>query len=159
VALRSYFSLSAAIVATILLLGCVRGGDQVGGSIGQSITAGDYQLTVTSMQNPAQPPDRFTNPKAGDRFVEFDILVNNLGQQHLPVAASYFTLRDTGGLDYQPRTDISSDQVLKQTTLAPGQHVQAQLYVEMAANQQPVDLSFSPAVVGWHTKIDVALQS
>ncbi|MEA2641842.1 MAG: hypothetical protein QOF51_3236, partial [Chloroflexota bacterium] len=104
-------------------------------------------------------PDRFTNPKPGDRFVEFDVSVSNLGQQHLPVAAGYFTLRDSAGLEYRPRTDISKDEVLKQVTLAPGQHYNGQLYVEIAANQQPANLVFSPGVVGWSTRIDVAVAS
>jgi hypothetical protein len=130
----------------------------VTGHVGETLTAGDYQLLVSNMENPAQPPDRFTNPKPGNRFVKFDFTVTNIGNQHLPVWANYFTMRDTGGIDYKPREGITSENVLKQTSLAPGQHVQASLYFEMAANQSPTELVFEPQVVGWRIRITVDLR-
>lgn len=140
------------------LAGCGFGRDQVSGRLGETLTAGDYQLTVTAMENPAERPDRFTNPKIGNRFVKFDLTVANVGQQHLPVAAAYFTLRDSGGIDNPPRTDISSERVLRMTSLAPGQRIETSLYFEMAANLSPTQLIFAPGVVGWRTRIEVNLQ-
>jgi len=144
------------LLATAIFTGC--GNDQATGHVGETVAAGDYQLLVTNMDNPAQPPDRFTNPKPGNRFVKFDFTVTNLGNQHLPVAASYFTLRDTANIDYPPREGITSDTVLKQTSLSPGQRVQASLYFEMAANQSPAQLIFAPGVLGWRTRITIDLR-
>lgn len=143
--------------AAILAISGCSSADQVSGGIGAPITAGDYQLTVTSMDNPAERPDRFTNPKPGNRFVKFDLSVANLGQQHLPVSAGHFTLRDSGGIDNPALPGIPSEGGLRQTSVAPGQRTQAVLYFEMAANQQPTELVFAPAVVGWRTRVTVTL--
>jgi len=134
------------------------GADQVTGRIGETLVAGDYELTVQTMENPAAPPDRFTNPKPGNRFVKFDFAMANRGNQHLPVAPGYFVMKDTGGIDNTPREGISSDGVLRPTSLAPGQRLQSSLYFEMAANQSPSELVFAPGVVGWRTKITVILR-
>ena len=131
---------------------CVRAGE-VTGNLGSPVAAGDYQLTATDFENPAQPPDRFTNPKAGNRFVKMNVLVENTGQQHLPLAASHFTLRDSGGIDNPAVPGIPSDRGLRQTSIAPGQRFQGPLYFEMAANQRPSQMIFAPAAVGWRTKI------
>jgi len=141
----------------MVMAGC--GGGQGSGAIGQRVAAGDYQLTATDLENPAQPPDRFTNPKAGNRFVKLDVLIENLGSQHLPVAASHFTLRDTGGIDNPAVPGIPSDRGLKQTSVGPGQRLQSVLYFEMAANQRPEQLVFAPSIVGWNTRIAVGLSA
>jgi hypothetical protein len=133
------------------------GPGEVTGSLGSTIAAGDYQLTATDLENPAQPPDRFTNPKAGNRFVKLNIAVENPGQQHLPLAANHFTLRDSGGIDNPAVPGIPSDRGLRQMSVAPGQRFQGVLYFEMAANQRPLQMVFAPAVVGWRTKIVVDL--
>jgi hypothetical protein len=147
--------------AALLLLvvtACGFGSDQVTGRIGQTISAGDYQLTVSHMDNPAERPDRFTNPKPGNRFVRFDVVVADQGSQHLPVAAGHFTLQDSGGIDNPAMPGIPTDTGLRQTSLAPGQTLQTVLFFEMAANLQPTQLVFAPAVVGWRTRITVDLQ-
>jgi hypothetical protein len=133
------------------------GGGEAKGNLGAPITSGDYQLTATDLENPAQPPDRFTNPKPGNRFVKMNVLVENTGQQHLPLSANYFTLRDSGGIDNPAVPGIPSDRGLRQMSVAPGQRFQGVLYFEMAANQRPEQLVFAPGVVGWRNKIAVDL--
>jgi hypothetical protein len=145
-----------ALLIALSLTAC--GADQVTGRVGETLVAGDYELTVQTMENPANPPDRFTNPKPGNRFVKFDFAMANRGNQHLPVAPAYFVMKDTGGIDNTPREGISSDGVLRATSLAPGQRLQSSLYFEMAANQSPSELVFAPGVVGWRTKITVLLR-
>jgi len=130
-------------------------GQEVTGAVGSAVASGDYQLTVTGIENPAQPPDRFTNPKPGNRFVKADVTVENVGQQHLPVAAGSFVLRDSGGIDNAAQPGIPSDRGLRQASIGPGQRWQGPLYFEMAANLQPRQLVFAPSVVGWRTKIIV----
>jgi hypothetical protein len=137
-----------------LLTAC---GQQVTGSLGAQIVAGDYQLTATDLENPGAPPDRFTNPKPGNRFVKLDVTVENVGQQHLPVAANYFVIHDSGGLDNPALPGIPTDRGLRQASIGPGQRWQGVLYFEMAANVHPQQLIFAPAVVGWRTKIMVEL--
>lgn len=146
-------------LALILFAACGFGSDQVSGRIGQPVAAGDYELTVTKMENPAERPDRFTNPKPGNRFVKFEVTVGNVGSQHLPVAAGHFTLRDTGGIDNPAMPGIPSDTGLRQDSLSPGRRIQTVMFFEMAANQQPAQLVFAPAVVGWRTRIAVDLGS
>jgi hypothetical protein len=148
-------------MATVLLSACrpVEGT----GRVGDTIKAGDYQVTVASMANPADPPDRFTNPKVGNRFVKFDLKVSNLGDQHLPVAASYFTLRDSGGVDNPAMRGIPTDTGLREASLPPVQkdssprELTTVLYFEMASNLQPAQLIFAPQVVGWNTRVTVNL--
>lgn len=137
-----------------LLTAC---GQQVTGSVGTPTVAGDYQLTATDLENPAPPPDRFTNPKPGNRFVKVDVTVENVGQQHLPVAANYLVLHDSGGIDNPALPGIPTDRGLRQASIGPGQRWQGVLYFEMAANLHPQQLIFAPAVVGWRTKIVVEL--
>ncbi len=144
--------LAAALVT--VMGGC---GQQTTGTIGSAIAAGDYQLTATDLENPAQPPDRFTNPKPGNRFVKIDVSVENTGQQHLPVAASYFTLQDNGGIDNPAVPGVPTDRGLRTTSIGPGQRTQAVLYFEMAANLHPQALVFAPAIVGQRNKITVSL--
>ena len=146
---------STILLAAVATAGC--GGGQGSGAIDERIAAGDYQLTASGLENPAQPPDRFTNPKAGNRFVKLDVLIENGGSQHLPVAASHFTLRDTGGIENPALPGIPSDRGLKQTSVGPGQRLQTVLYFEMAAYQRPEKLVFAPAIVGWNTRITVGL--
>ncbi|MPZ15976.1 MAG: DUF4352 domain-containing protein [Chloroflexi bacterium] len=148
---------AAASLALVALAACGPRPDQVAGLLGQPIQGGDYQLTVPSMNNPADPPDRFTNPTPGNRFVQFDVTVANRGGLHLPIAPGYFRLVDSGGLEYAPAPNIPSDDPLRQTSVAPGEDTTAVLYFEMAANQQPVQLEFVPAVFGWTTRIVVQL--
>jgi hypothetical protein len=155
--------LAALSVVCVLWAGCGFGRDQVSGGIGDTLVAGDYALTVTKMENPAERPDRFTNPKVGNRFVKFNLTVGNRGQQHLPVAAANFTLRASSPdgretVDVPARTDISSEGVLRMATLSPGQNLDTSLYFEMPANLNPSQLVFSPSVLGWRTRIEVNLQ-
>lgn len=133
--------------------------DHASGGLGAPITAGDYQLIVANMENPAPSPDRFTNPKPGNRFVKFDVSVVNQGRLHLPLAAGHFTLRDSGDIDNPARPGIPSDTGLRETSIPPGQAKQALLYFEMAANQRPAQLVFTPNAVGWNTRITVDLPS
>jgi hypothetical protein len=154
---------AALMLACVALAGCGFGRDQVTGRIGETLTAGDYQLTVTSMENPAERPDRFTNPKVGSRFVKFDITMKNVGQQHLPVAAAHFTLRATSPdgretVDNPATPGIPTDRGLRMTSLSPGQTLDTVLYFEMPANLNPSQLVFAPSVVGWRTRIEVNLQ-
>ncbi len=144
--------------ALLITFGGCGGADQVTGPLGVPLAAGDYQLTASNMENPAAPPDRFTNPKPGNRFVKFDVMVSNLGSQHLPVQAAYFTMRDTGGIDNPAMRGVPTDTGLRETSLAPGQTLSTVLYFEMAANQSPAQLIFAPGVVGWRTRITVQLQ-
>jgi len=147
------------LVVAIALLASVAGGggQQATGNVGEPISAGEYTLTATDLENPAQPPDRFTNPKPGNRFVRINVSVETTGQQHLPVAASYFTLLDSGGIENPALPGVPSDTGLKATSIGPGQRVQAVLYFEMAANLQPKAVIFAPAIVGQRTKITVTL--
>lgn len=148
-------ALSLLLLTALTLVGCTA--DQATGRVGESIVAGDYELTITSVENPAQPPDRFTNPKPGNRLVKAEFSVKNRGGLHLPVWANYFSLRDSGGVDNLARTDISGDQYLRQRNVPPGGTTQATLYFEMAANQRPERLVFDPDIVGWRTQIAVQL--
>ncbi|MBI4213989.1 MAG: DUF4352 domain-containing protein [Chloroflexi bacterium] len=147
--------LGAALLLSVILSACAS--NQGTGGVGQPITAGDYVLTVTAMDNPAQSPDRFTNPKTGNRFVKFDFTMSNRGNLVLPVWASYFTLRSSGGSDNRVRTDVSGEQYLKQRVVQPGGSTQATIYFEMAANERPERLIFAPAIAGWRTEIAVNL--
>src|SRR6266540_2631173 len=95
--------LGLVLALATLLAGCA--GDQGSGKVGEPIKAGDYLLTVTAFENSAQGPDRFTNPKPGNRLVKFDVAVTNQGGLVLPVWASYFKLKDSAGIENQVRTD------------------------------------------------------
>jgi len=150
----TFLALSMVLVAPIL---SACGQDVVTGSLGSTVKAGDYQLIATDLENPAQPPDRFTNPKPGNRFVKLDVSVENLGQQHLPLAANYFSLHDSGGIDNPAIPGIPSDRGLRQRSIAPGERFQATLYFEMAANLAPQQVVFAPNVIGWRTKVNMEL--
>jgi len=145
----------AIFLASALLSAC--SGQEVTGTLGSPVTAGDYVLTATDFENPGQPPDRFTNPKPGNRFVKVNVGIDNTGQQHLPIAANYFTVRDSGGIDNPALPGIPSDRGIRQASVGPGQHFDGVLYFEMAANLQPQRLVFAPAVVGWRTRVVVTL--
>ena len=134
-------------------MGC--SADQAAGKVGEPLAAGDYVLTVTAVDASAQGPDRFTNPKPGNRFVKVDINVSNQGGLILPVWASYFSLKDSGGVDNAVRTDVSGDQYLKQRTVPPGGATQATIFIEMASNLRAEQLVFAPQILGWHTRIAV----
>lgn len=142
-------------VLALVLSGCAA--DQASGRVGEPIAAGDYVLQVTAVENPAQSPDRFTNPKPGNRFVKFDVTVSNRGGLILPVWASYFTLKDSGGVENPVRTDVSGEQYLRQRTVPPGGSTQATIYVEMAGNLRAEQLVFAPQIMGWRTRVDVTL--
>ena len=144
------------VVAGTLLVGCrpIEGA----GRLGETVTAGDYQLRAAeNLENPAASPDRFTNPKTGYRFVKLDVTVVNTGSQHLPLAASHFTLVDTGGIENPAMRGIPTDTGLRETSLGPGQQLTVPVYFEMASNQAPVRLVFGPKVVGWNTRLVVQL--
>jgi hypothetical protein len=153
---RGSFAVTLCLVTAFLISAC-SGADQVRGRVGDNIVAGDYHVTVNSMENPGPAPDRFTNPKPGNRFVKFDVTVSNSGQQHLPVASSHFTMRDSGSIDNSAMFGIPTDGGLRVLSLSPGQEARTTIYFEMAANQHPTELVFSPAVVGWRTRISVDL--
>lgn len=138
---------------SLVFAGC--SADQAAGRVGEALYAGDYVLTVTAVDTSAQGPDRFTNPKPGNRFVKFDINVSNQGGLILPVWASYFTLKDSGGVDNQVRTDVSGEQYLKQRTVPPGGSTQATIFIEMASNLRAEQLVFAPQVTGWRTRVAV----
>ena len=158
VRLAKWIGAVAAIGAVgVFTTGC--SADHVTGKLGTAVRAGDFQLTAASMTNPADPPDRFTNPKIGNRFVKFDVTIDNLGDQHLPVQAAYFKLIDSGGIENPAMRGIPTDTGLKETSVGPGQHLQVPMYFEMAANLTPVQLVLAPAVVGWSTRISVDLRS
>jgi hypothetical protein len=150
-------ALFAVLASMVLAAACGFGADQPTGRVNDTLTAGDYQLTAT-LENPAERPDRFTNPKAGNRFVKVHVRVVNTGPNHLPVASNYFTLRDSGGIDNPALSGGSSDWALRPTSLAPGQNIEADLYFEMAANLSPTQFVFAPTnIVGWRTRVTVNL--
>ncbi len=150
--------LGFALLAVMALASCGFGQDQITGRVGETLTAGDYQLLVSSVENPAERPDRFTNPQIGYRFVKVTGTVTNRGQQYLPLAASHFTLKDSGDIDNPAKPGVPSDTGLKATSLSPGQKMDVQLYFEMASNLSPAELVFTPQVVGWRTRIVVDLR-
>jgi hypothetical protein len=132
-------------------------GDRASGSVGQPITAGGYVLTVQAVDPSAAGPDRFTNPKPGNRLVKVDFTMENRDGLILPVWASYFSIKDSAGIDNPVRTDVSGDQYLKQRFVPPGGSTQATIYVEVASNLRAQHLVFDPDVLGWTTRIEVAL--
>lgn len=147
---------SLLVLASIALAGC--SADQTTGRVGEPVRAGDYELTVTNVESPAERPDRFTNPKPGNRLVKLDFVMTNRGALHLPVWASYFALHDSGGTDNSVRTDVSGDQYLtKQRDVPPGGSTQGTIYFEMAANEKAESAVFAPALLGWRTRITVQL--
>lgn len=150
-------ALMLVLASAALLPACGFGADQPTGRLGETISAGDYQLTVTNFENPAERPDRFTSPKAGNRFVKVHVKVANNGPHHLPVAANYFALKDSAGIENPALSGGSSDWALRPTSLGPGQNVEADLWFEMAANLSPTELVFAPQIVGWRTRIVVKL--
>ncbi len=150
--------LAGLAIASLALGACGFGQDQVTGRVGETLTAGDYQLLVSSVNPHAERPDRFTNPKVGNRFVTTSVTVTNVGQQYLPVAASHFTIIDTAGIENPALPGVPSDTGLRATSLSPGQKMDTTLYFEVASNQQPAKLIFAPQVVGWRTRIEVNLQ-
>ncbi|HZT06979.1 MAG TPA: DUF4352 domain-containing protein [Chloroflexota bacterium] len=145
------------LLAGAVFASCGFGADQPTGRVGETLTAGDYQLTVSTVENPADRPDRFTNPKPGNRFVKVHVVVANAGSQHLPFAANYFSLRDSGGIDNPAMPNVPSDNPPRPSSIAPGQQTEHDLYFEMAANLSPTQLVFAPSVVGWRTRITVNL--
>jgi hypothetical protein len=154
---------AALALACAVLASCGFGQDQVTGRLGETLSAGDYQLTLSGLENPAERPDRFTNPTAGNRFVKVDATVANGGQQHLPVAAAHFTLKATSPdgretVDVAAKPGIPTDRGLRMTSISPGQRLETVLYFEMPANLNPSRVVFAPAVVGWRTRIEVVLQ-
>ena len=146
-------ALIAAVSLPLLVSACGFGADQPTGRLGETLTAGDYQVIATGLENPADRPDRFTNPKAGNRFVKLHVTVTNTGSQHLPVASNYFSLKDSGGTDNPAMAGVPSDTGLKATSVGPGQHLDTDLYFEMAGNVSPTQLIFAPIVVGWRTRV------
>lgn len=158
--LPGLLGVSTLVLALTILGGC--GGDQPAGRVGETIIAGDYQVTVSKIENPAERPDRFTNPKPAHHFVKFDVKVTNTGSQHLPVWASHFSMQATSAKDslvYAPRSDISGDTILKQASLSPGQSIERVMYFDVDPNLTPAQLVFSPGVVGWRTRVTVNLGS
>ena len=131
------------------------------GKVGETLTAGDYEVVIASMDPHAERPDRFTNPKAGNQFVKFEVTVTNRGAQHLPLAAGYFTLKDSGGVDNSALPGVPSDKGIKLTSLNPagqnGSSLSFPLYFEMASNLAPRELVFAPFVVGWRTRVTIDL--
>src|SRR4051795_13461866 len=89
----------AILASLVLAAACGFGADQPTGRLGETLTAGDYQLTATNFENDPAHPDRFTNPKAGNKFVKVHVRLVNGGQNHLPVAPNYFTVKDSAGID------------------------------------------------------------
>jgi hypothetical protein len=148
----------AGLVSAALLTACGFGADQPTGRVGEVLAAGDYHLTVTRMENPAERPDRFTNPKAGNRFVKFHVKVDNRGQQFLPIASNYFVLKDSGGVENTAMPGVPSDTGLRPQAIKPGESLEADLFFEMASNLSPSQLVLAPSnIVGWRTRITVNL--
>jgi hypothetical protein len=144
-------------LASFLVSACGFGADQPTGRVGETIKAGDYQLTLSQVDASADRPDRFTNSKPGNKFVKAHVKVENTGSQHLPVASNYFSLRDSGGIDNPALSGVPSDTGLKATSIGPGQSFESDMYFEMAANLSPVQIVLAPVVVGWRTRIAVNL--
>lgn len=152
--------LAAVMVVASLVLeaACGFGADQPTGRPGDTLTAGEYQMVATIPDHPPTQPDRFTNPKAGNKLVTYHVKLTNVGQDHLPIASNYFTLHDSGGIDNPALSGGSSDWALRPGSIAPGQSQEADLWFEMAANLSPTQLVFAPTnIVGWRTRITVNL--
>jgi hypothetical protein len=151
-------ALVAVLASMVLAVACGFGADQPTGRLGETLTAGDYQVTATGFEPDPARPDRFTNPKPGTKFVKVHVRVANTGPNHLPVAANYFTVRDSAGTDTPARDGGSSDWALRPTSLGPGQNVEADLYFEIPGNVSAREFVFAPTnIVGWRTRVTVTL--
>src|SRR4051812_45804542 len=138
-AIATRLALIAALAFVALVPACGFGADQPTGRLGETLTAGDYQLVASNLEVGAGGPDRFTNPKAGNRFVKLHVTVTNLssGAQHLPIAPNYFTVKDSAVIDNPALPGGSSDWALRPQSLPPGQHIETDLWFEVAANLSP----------------------
>jgi hypothetical protein len=151
-------ALVAVLASVALATACGFGADQPTGRVGETLNAGDYQVTATSFENDPARPDRFTNPRSGYKFVKVHVRVMNTGPNHLPVAANYFFVKDTAGQDTPAKEGGSSDWALRPTSLGPGQNVEADLYFEVAGNVSAREFIFAPTnIVGWRTRVTVTL--
>lgn len=169
-------SLSATVVTHIAVIGLEQAAKtiqqsveskSITASIGERVTAGQWAITVLSVQTPSyiNIGGTYYMPSEGDKFVVVTLRIENIGNNTESLSDIWdFTLFTNTGTGYSqtyfPGTiifNVTNEVVAKamnvnelDTTLklAPGGSTQGDIVFEIPANQVPTKLYFKVGIIG-----------
>jgi len=117
--------------------------------IGDVVAIGDHVLVVLGWEN--VPPDDFSKPDAGKKFVAVEMLIVNNSQSALSVSTFLqMSMKDDTGqkydTDFMASTAINSGSV--DGELAPGEKVRGKVGFQIPENAQGLQFVFDASVWG-----------
>lgn len=105
-----------------------------------------YRLTLEKIVDGATSTNSFQQPKEGNRYLLFSILIENAGTRSHLISASNFQLRTVAGFDYEPvfaPVGFTEGDALSQE-IGPGGKARGIVVFELPTDQQPLFLKFDP---------------
>ncbi len=112
-------------------------------TIGQRIKLGNYILIVKNFRD-FKSNDEFSQPKAGNKYVEADILIENGGSEPIDYNILDFKLQDNEGYSYNTAFGGSSEPSLSAGTLQKGQKTRGFVSFEIPKKNKAEQLTYTP---------------
>lgn len=105
-----------------------------------------YRLTLEKIVDGAVSTNMFQQPKEGNRYLLFLIVVENAGTRSHLITATDFQLRTVAGFDHEPvfaPVGFTEGEALSQE-ISPGGKARGIVVFELPTDQQPLFLKFDP---------------
>jgi hypothetical protein len=123
--------------------------------VGDKVQSGDTALTVIGAKKLTTLPV-FGAAKAGNVYVNLEVLIENVGSTEVAYNPLYFKLKDGDDFEYNA-TISSSEPTLKSGKLAPSEKARGNVAFEVKATATGLVMEYRPLVFGGDTPIKVAL--
>ncbi|WP_316570224.1 DUF4352 domain-containing protein [Neobacillus sp. YIM B06451] len=112
-------------------------------SVGEQVKLGDNILTVSKVDK--SNGSDFDKPKAGHEFIIVTVEINNAGDRNISYNPFDFKMANSQGqIVDQAFTTVDSDTSLQSGELAPGGKVSGTISFEQPANDQGLQLHYTP---------------
>lgn len=114
------------------------------GSSGTVTTSGPktHKVTITRLDDNAKSTNQFSQPKAGNRFVAIQVVVENPGNTE--ISPGDWKLHTTSGNEYDRTSVASVGQELSSSSLTPGAKTQGTIVFEIPADAKVQWVRYDP---------------
>ena len=126
------------------------------GVLNESVSAGDFELLVHSIDDPVAGESDFFEPEPGNRWLAIEVSLTNIGSATQDYGSFDFKVKDAENFEYG-QLFIDLAQSLDSGTLLAGETVRGRIGFEVPESATVVRLIFEPDFFG-EGRIDVDLQ-
>lgn len=129
----------------------------VAGSTGTIVdtAGGTGTITFVRILDPAPSNNQFEQPKPGNKYIGFEIVVQNIGAKDVYLSTSPYLLRATDGFEYPGETESGVGQSISAEKLSPGGKRQGFVVFEVPTTAKTKFIRYKPSSVSFGVYFDL----